>query len=110
MDRLLIHLDPRNARLALHGELDAVNVAKLSDALTDLIEQGHRHLQLDLSEVTWCDQAGLDAILGYGHALRASNRSLTLSAASPAVHRMLEHAGLPLRLPITALGENRNGK
>ncbi|MFJ9173994.1 STAS domain-containing protein [Streptomyces sp. NPDC102360] len=104
-DRLTIHdraaADGRHILLHLHGELDYATVPALCDAVTDLMGHGRwRQLVLDLSAVTWCDNASLYSLLGIRSALQRAGGSLTLAEPSPAVLRAIERTGLDPRLHV----------
>ncbi|MBT2401816.1 STAS domain-containing protein [Streptomyces sp. ISL-100] len=88
-------------RLLLARELDGATVPRLCDTVVDVMADGKRHLVLDLSAITWCDNASLYTLLGIRSALQHADGSLTLSAASSAIRRALDRSGLCLRLPLT---------
>ncbi|KOG36840.1 hypothetical protein ADK34_00090 [Streptomyces viridochromogenes] len=52
-----------------------------------------RGLALDLSEVTFCDSTGLNTLLRARQRALKEHRSLTITAASPQVIRLLEITG-----------------
>ncbi|MEV3856053.1 STAS domain-containing protein [Streptomyces sp. NPDC050095] len=103
MDRLILHLttpDPaHHLELEISGELDAANTPKLCDAVTEALERGGRHLVLDLSGITWCDNASLYTLLGVRHAVHHVGGSLTICRASGAVCEALSRTGLTDLLP-----------
>ncbi|MEV6319537.1 STAS domain-containing protein [Streptomyces sp. NPDC051776] len=107
MDRLTIHeistSDSPVLRLALAGELDVVNVGKLSDTAVRVLERGAQHILLDLTDVTWCDSGSLYTILGIRHAAQHAGVSLNISAAGAPVRETLHRTGLRDLLPITPL-------
>jgi anti-anti-sigma factor len=55
---LELELTKRNgyAVLAVHGELDIGNASELRARLRELIDQGYRHLVVDLEEMTLSTQ------------------------------------------------------
>ncbi|WP_447034937.1 STAS domain-containing protein [Streptomyces sp. DSM 118878] len=87
--------------LRLGGELDFATVPTLCGTVVDLMADGHRHLRLNLSAITWCDNASLYTLLGIRSALENADGSLALIEASPAVRRALDRTGLSPRLPVT---------
>lgn len=103
MDRLAIRSTPSDSPaillLALDGELDVLNVGKLSDTVVDALEAGRRHLLVDLTGVTWCDAGSLYTLLGMRHAAIHAGGSLTLTAASDCVHETLDRVRLRGLLP-----------
>ncbi|CAM5407033.1 Anti-sigma factor antagonist OS=Streptomyces alboniger OX=132473 GN=CP975_04260 PE=4 SV=1 [Streptomyces alboniger] len=90
-----------HVRLRLGGELDFATVPTLCGTVVDLIADGHRHLLLDLSAITWCDNASLYTLLGIRSALQHAEGTLALTGASPAIRRALDRTGLAPRLPLT---------
>ncbi|MGW6057264.1 STAS domain-containing protein [Streptomyces sp. NPDC055189] len=103
MDRLTIREsvsdNPPFLTLVLSGELDVVNVGKLSDTVVYELEAGQRHLLIDLTGVTWCDMGSLFTLLGMRHAADHAGGSLSLTAASACVHEALGLARLAELLP-----------
>ncbi|MFI6099410.1 STAS domain-containing protein [Lentzea sp. NPDC051213] len=94
---------PASTVLTVSGELATSGSERLLTRLDRLLDQGHRHVVLDLSGVTFCDSSGVSALVrGHARASAAAGR-LRLVAASPQVTRVLELAGLArmLGLPST---------
>ncbi|MFE0175148.1 STAS domain-containing protein [Streptomyces sp. NPDC059002] len=94
----------RHVLLRLAGDLDYATVPALCDAVVDILADGKRHITLDLSAITWCDNASLYTLLGIRSALQHADGRLTLIAASPAIRRALDRTGLYPRLPLTGGG------
>ncbi|KUN02051.1 hypothetical protein AQI95_28635 [Streptomyces yokosukanensis] len=86
--------------LRLAGDLDYATIPALCDTVVDIMSDGKRHLVLDLSKITWCDNASLYTLLGIRSALQHADGSLALTAASPAIHQALERTSLNPRLPL----------
>jgi anti-sigma B factor antagonist len=94
---------PASTVVTVSGELAGSGSERLLVRLDRLLDQGHRHVVLDLSGVTFCDSSGVSALVrGHARASAAAGR-LRLSAASPQVSRVLELSGLArmLGLPST---------
>ncbi|GAA2314012.1 STAS domain-containing protein [Streptomyces kunmingensis] len=106
MDRLVIKETasdaPSRLTLVLSGELDVINVGKLSDTIVLELEAGKRHLLLDLTGVIRCDNGSLYTLLGMRHAANHAHGSLALIAASACVQQALDRAGLRALLPFDA--------
>ncbi|MHA6763870.1 STAS domain-containing protein [Streptacidiphilus sp. PAMC 29251] len=66
--------------LSVAGEIDHDNVDPLTEAATRLIDQGYRHLVLDLSGVGFCDSSGLNCMIRIFHHAAAVDGSLVLTA------------------------------
>ena len=85
---------PGSARLAVFGDLDALNDAALQDAVAAALRHHPAHLDLDLNGVTFLDTGGIRALLQcHADAERAGCR-LTLTNPHPNVHRVLHIVGL----------------
>ncbi|MFF7215154.1 STAS domain-containing protein [Streptomyces sp. NPDC008238] len=74
------------------GELDAGTAPELRRALFAALEAGDG-LDLDLRDVTGCDGAGLNALLELRNRALAAHRTLTVTAASDTVLRLLDLTG-----------------
>ncbi|MGJ0506006.1 MAG: STAS domain-containing protein [Methylocystis sp.] len=70
--------------------LDAHNSGELKDRFLRLLEEGGRHLVVDLSSVNFIDSSGLGALLsGYKNASQRGG-SLVLAGPQPRVRAMFE--------------------
>ncbi|MDX3098060.1 STAS domain-containing protein [Streptomyces sp. ME01-24h] len=93
--RLTILLGPggtARTEAVLIGELDAASAPELRRALIAALEAGDG-LDLDLRDVTGCDGAGLNALLELRNRAMAAHRTLTVTAASDTVLRLLDLTG-----------------
>ncbi|WP_431950763.1 STAS domain-containing protein [Actinacidiphila sp. bgisy167] len=93
--RLTILLSPRGTartEAVLIGELDARSAPELRRALFAALEGGDG-LDLDLRDVTGCDGAGLNALLELRNRAMAAHRTLTVTATSDTVVRLLDLTG-----------------
>ncbi|WP_327352766.1 STAS domain-containing protein [Streptomyces sp. NBC_01304] len=86
---------------ALSGELDSGSVSVLCNETSTAMAAGSRHVMLDLSRVTRCDNASLYTILGIRHALQHAGGSLTLTAPTVVVRDAVEGSGLGVLLTFT---------
>ncbi|MFE2248723.1 STAS domain-containing protein [Streptomyces lavendulae] len=84
---------PGTAHVRVSGEIDFDNAAILrEDLLTALVSQRDTplvDLGVDLSQVTFCDCAGLNALLATRLAALRAGRGLRITAASHSVERLL---------------------
>lgn len=80
--------------LAISGRLDGYWAADLGTALADAVRDGHHHLRVDLSEVTFLSSAGIGALLKAFKQLRRIDGSLAIVHPSPAVRIVLDMSGL----------------
>ncbi|MET8469083.1 STAS domain-containing protein [Streptomyces sp. NPDC006422] len=92
---------PTFLTLTLFGELDVINIGKLSDTVVRELESGHRHLLLDLDGITYCDNGSLFTLVGIRHAASHVGGSLALTVASECVREALASSGLTDLLPFT---------
>ncbi len=76
--------------LVISGPMDVETVPGLRDLIARLIEDGHRRLVLDVSQVDFIDSIGLGVIVGVVHRLRPHDGSLALVDPSAQVRRVLE--------------------
>ncbi|MFI2300330.1 STAS domain-containing protein [Actinacidiphila glaucinigra] len=91
--RLTVLLGPHGTtrtEAVLIGELDAGTAPELRRALVAALEAGDG---LDLRDVSGCDRAGLNALLELRNRAMAAHRTLTVTAASDAVLRLLDLTG-----------------
>ncbi len=85
--------------MAVAGEADADNCHELGEALDhDQITGG---LHIDLSDLQFLDSSALSELLRIHKTLGERDVPVTITSASPAVHRVLEITGL---LQIFGLG------
>ncbi|MFJ6722655.1 STAS domain-containing protein [Streptomyces sp. NPDC091259] len=81
------------------GELDMATAPHLRAQALALIEQGHRHLILDLAAVTFCDSSGFNALVGIFRCAKTADGTLVLAAVPDRLERMLDLTGLNTLLP-----------
>ncbi|MFI6088168.1 STAS domain-containing protein [Streptomyces sp. NPDC051218] len=91
--------------VALTGELDGSTSADLREAVVLLAAQPQirGRLLLDLSAVTYCDNASLYTLLGICEALDLVGICVALTAVSPAVGTCIHRNALEERLPVGAV-------
>ncbi|MEU9234488.1 STAS domain-containing protein [Streptomyces subrutilus] len=93
------HTDGDLALAHVAGQLDIDTAPHLRTQALDLIEQGHRHLILDLQAVTFCDSSGFNALVGIFRCAKAADGTLVLAAVPDRLQRMLNLTGLSALLP-----------
>jgi anti-anti-sigma factor len=79
------------AGLKVSGELDLATAPKLTEAL--LNAPGRGELSLDLSEISFLDSSGLNAILAFVRSRNGSGQLVIVNPSGP-VARVLEIAGI----------------
>ncbi len=93
------HTDGDLALAHVAGELDIDTAPHLRAQALALIEQGHRHLILDLGAVTFCDSSGFNALVGIFRCAKTADGTLVLAAVPDRLQRMLDLTGLSALLP-----------
>ena len=75
--------------IAVAGELDLATAPLIGATLRRLDSAQPLHVHLDLTGVSFCDAAGLNAFLAADRLLRATSGRLTLIRPSPQIRRVL---------------------
>ncbi|WP_051865388.1 STAS domain-containing protein [Streptomyces griseus] len=96
------HPRPGLAIATVAGDVDMRTAETLRRDASMIIEQGSRHLVLDLSQVGFCDSAGLSALIGLWHAAQAVGGALGLADVPDRLMRMLVLTGVDTILPVHA--------
>ncbi|MGW5401383.1 STAS domain-containing protein [Streptomyces sp. NPDC003952] len=81
------------------GELDIATAPHLRAQALALIDQGHRHLILDLQAVAFCDSSGLNTLIGIFRCAKEADGTLVLAAVPDRLERLLDLTGLSALLP-----------
>ena len=87
--RLFVTNEGSLSRLHVGGEIDMASVPALGDRLELLIQSGTGNVEVDMSDVTFCDAAGLAALVLAYNNLRAHDRVLRVIDSSVPVERLL---------------------
>ncbi|MFC5291070.1 STAS domain-containing protein [Actinokineospora guangxiensis] len=92
---VLVENTKRCAVLAVRGELDSATAPRLNERLMAAIAEAPpgAGVVLDLSDVTFCGSAGVQAVLLAGDQARELDRGFAV-ACGPFVRRTLELVGL----------------
>ena len=92
------------AVVMLPGEIDVANAGQVRSELLAAIDAGHPVVVADMSLTTFCDCAGVSALLAAGsHAARSAAELRVVARARP-VLRTFDLTGLPLALPVHPTG------
>jgi anti-sigma B factor antagonist len=86
----------------LESDLDIVSAPALRQRLRSVLSPGVRLLIIDLTEVSFCDVAGLAVLIGTQRYARARGITVRLAAPSSPVARLLHITGLDRFLTICA--------
>lgn len=87
------------ATLVLHGELDLLTAAALSEKLTQALDKGPERLVFDLADVPFIDCASARIIGLAGQALPGGCRPV-LRSPGPGIRRLLELIGLDVQVTV----------
>lgn len=107
-DRLTLSVratGPGFAVLAVAGEIDLANAEHLQHQLFELTERGHCRLVLDLAETTFCDAAGLRALLAGLDETRRKDGWVRLACPQSPVLKVLRITRLTDLFPIYATAD-----
>lgn len=86
-------LDADTTVIAVEGDLDLDAAPKLKWELTELAEQGHRKLIVDVSGVTFMDSTGLGVLVGVRRRLHGEG-VVAIACPSAAIVNLFEVTGL----------------
>lgn len=78
----------------LSGNLDALTATDLRDTLLDLVNQGHLHILLKMSQVQHLDSAGLGSLINGYKRLREHHGTLGIVSPSDTALQALAVTGL----------------
>jgi anti-sigma B factor antagonist len=76
--------------VAVRGEADLHSAPELRDRLASVIDEGARHVLVDLSETSFIDSMALGVLLGSTKRLRANGGQLELIVGQPDIRRIFE--------------------
>jgi anti-sigma B factor antagonist len=85
--------------VAVAGELDLATAPELLNRVTDLIDEGHHRVVLDLAELSFCDSAGLSVLARIRKKVAQFDGALTLARPTPIVRSVLELTGMTEVIP-----------
>ncbi len=83
----------------LRGELDIATADQAYSYLRDVVDNPGGPVLMNLSELTFCDAAGLGVLARVAGHARRSGRPLTMTAARPALLRIMHITGLDEAFP-----------
>jgi anti-sigma B factor antagonist len=93
--RIIRYDSPGVVRLACHGELDLATAGVVHEQVAAALSgAGLRLLVVDLAELTFCDSAGIDALLGARAAAGSRGVTFQVSGARGIVHRSMTATGV----------------
>ncbi|MGW1774874.1 STAS domain-containing protein [Streptomyces sp. NPDC002104] len=100
-----VEVDKQDQQVVVHvgGEMDIDRAPLLQEALRTLIAQPDcpRDVVIDLTELTFCDSSGLNALLHARITAEEHGRQITLHAPNQQVTKLLELTGTDRLFAIT---------
>jgi anti-sigma B factor antagonist len=82
------------AVITLPGEIDVNNAEQVGEDLLSVLDHGATLLVADLSKTTFCDSAGVSALVRTFRRAADNGSSMRLVVATPAVQRVLSITGV----------------
>ncbi len=74
-----VHKEPERTRLSVSGDLDLASAPLLAERAVALVPEAPGQLVIDFSGVTFCDSAGIRALLTVRNAAERAGRELRLT-------------------------------
>ena len=84
-----------------HGELDMATADEAEQVALALVTSEQPSLTIDLSDVTFCDSAGVNALVRLRKVCHEAGGKLTVSNPRPNVRQVLDLSGLTEFLSVT---------
>ena len=88
--------------IELGGEVDLYTAPEFKERMVQVIEDGKKHIVVDLSKATFIDSTTLGVLVGGVKRLRPAGGSLTLVCTDPNICKIFEITGLDRVFPIHA--------
>ena len=82
------------AVITLPAEIDISNSEQVREELLSLVNRGPAVLIVDMAETTFCDSAGVNALVRAHKRAAANDAEIRLVVASPGVQRVLAITGV----------------
>jgi anti-sigma B factor antagonist len=88
------------AVITLPTEIDISNADQVRDELLSLLNRGPGVLIVDMAQSTFCDSAGVNALVRAHKRATASGAEMRLVVAAPGVQRVLAITGVDHLIPV----------
>lgn len=86
--------------ITLPAEIDISNADQVRDELLSLLNRGPAVLLVDMAETTFCDSAGVNALVRAHKRATANGAEMRLVVAAPGVQRVLAITGVDRLVPV----------
>lgn len=90
----------RHAVVLLPAEIDLANSGEVGELLLSVLRQDPDTITADLTRTTFCDSAGIHALVRANRQARARGAELRLAVSESPVRRVLELTGLTQIIPV----------
>lgn len=90
----------RSNVIRVTGRVDAATYAQLESKLKEYIDNGHRHIVLEMDGTDYLSSAGARVLISAQKALKPRGGRLALAQPSARVREVVELAGLEALFPI----------
>jgi len=87
-------IDDNTHVIELGGEVDLYTAPEFKERMVQVIEDGKKHVVVDLSKATFIDSTTLGVLVGGVKRLRPAGGSLTLVCTDPNICKIFEITGL----------------
>ena len=84
----------RTAIVRLPGEIDLTNADAIREGLLSALNQAAAALVVDMTATTFCDSAGITALVRASRRAAATGATIRLAASAPPVLRVLTLVGI----------------
>lgn len=91
--------DDGKATVQVRGELDIATADRAYAYLREVVDSQHGPVTMNLAELTFCDAAGLGVLARLAGHARRTGSSLRLTAARPALLRIMRITGVDKAFP-----------
>jgi anti-sigma B factor antagonist len=87
-------IDDTTHVIELGGEVDLYTAPEFKERMVQVIEEGKKHVVVDLSKATFIDSTTLGVLVGGVKRLRPAGGALTLVCTDPNICKIFEITGL----------------
>jgi anti-sigma B factor antagonist len=85
--------------VSMAGELDIATAEQAYEYISEVIDDRPEPVSVDLSELTFCDAAGLGTLARLARHARQAGRQFSLSSARPSLLKIMRITGLDRAFP-----------
>jgi anti-sigma B factor antagonist len=91
--QISVESDGDDCRARLHGELDLATAGQLNAVLSQLSPRPGQAVVLDLTDLSFCDCAGLAVLIGQQHRLRQRDVAVVIESPPRLMERLISVSG-----------------